>query len=119
MAKKSLTTTTQPAAVKKEVAKVRREVAEAIAQAPVVTMTEERIEHAHKPTEVHRRIVFVGTCSNCDHVPMRVNRLLAMFSVIIFVLSAMVLLNSSGLGLPSIEFAGDVAPIEIRFQRLN
>jgi hypothetical protein len=116
---KKTTPTKTSSSVKKEVEMMRKEVAEAVSQAPIVSMDEERIEHTHKPTEVHRRVVFVGTCSNCDHVPLRLNKLLALFSVIIFVLSSIVLLNGSGLKLPSIEFAGDTAPIEIRFQRLN
>lgn len=119
-AKKTKTTNAvKPTAIKKEVAAIRKEVAAAVAEAPLVSVTEERIERPNRKTEVHRRIVFVGTCSNCDHVPVRVNKLLALLSVIIFALSAIVILEGAGLGLPSIEFAGDIAPIEITFPRLN
>lgn len=87
--------------IKKEVSQARKEVIASVETAPVVTVTEKRIEGHHKPAEVHRRIVFIGTCSNCDHVPMRVNKLLALMSLIIFVLSGIVMAQG-GFPLPEI-----------------
>ncbi len=39
-----------------------------------------------------RRFVFVGSCSNCDHIPMRVGRLIALMSFLIVVLSGMLIM---------------------------
>jgi len=82
------------AAAKKVVAKARAEAKKAIADAPVVTITEKRITRANKPVEIHRRVVFVGSCSNCDHLPVRVSKLMALFTLIIAVLSGVIISQS-------------------------
>lgn len=51
---------------------------------------------------IHRfekRFVFVPSCSNCDHVPMRINRLVAMMTVLVAVLSGMVIAQSQSVDL--------------------
>lgn len=102
---KSKTRTTtksiKPAEAKKIVTEARAEAQEAIAQAPVVTITEKRVEHAHRPVEIERRIVFIGTCSNCDHLPMRVSKLLMLMIVLVAVLSGLILSRSFPLQLES------------------
>ena len=82
------------AAAKKVVAKARAEAKKAIADAPVVTITEKRIVRANKPVEIQRRVVFVGSCSNCDHLPVRVSKLMALFTLIIAVLSGVIISQS-------------------------
>ena len=99
----------------KTIAEARKEVLEAVDQAPVITVTEKRIKHKHKPVEVHRRIVFVGTCANCDHVPMRVSKLLALMSLIVFVLSSIIIAQGPLPNIPTIQFANDDAPILIQY----
>ena len=39
----------------------------------------------------NKRFVFVPKCSNCDHVPMRINKLVALMAVLVAVLSGMVI----------------------------
>ncbi len=38
-----------------------------------------------------RQFVFVPKCSNCDHVPMRINKLVALMSILVAILSGMVI----------------------------
>jgi len=111
--------TLKKSVAKKTIKEVRKDAIKAVEHAPMVTVTEKRIEHANKPVEVHRRVVFVGTCANCDHVPMRVGKMLALMSLIIFVLSGIIIVQAPGLELPSIQFAGADAPIEINFHGLK
>lgn len=42
----------------------------------------------------NKRFVFVPKCSNCDHVPMRINKLVAMMSVLVAILSGIVIAQS-------------------------
>jgi hypothetical protein len=42
----------------------------------------------------NRQFVFVPKCSNCDHVPMRINRLVALMTVLVVILSGMVIARS-------------------------
>lgn len=38
-----------------------------------------------------KQSVFVPKCSNCDHVPMRINNLVALMTILVAVLSGMVI----------------------------
>jgi hypothetical protein len=102
--------------ITKKAAKPRRKKSiKAGAHSPVVTLIEKHFETPDKASAVHRRVVFIGKCSNCDHVPMRVSRLLALMSLLIFVLSGIIIAQGPAFELPSIQFAGADAPIEINF----
>jgi hypothetical protein len=87
----------KPAAAKKIVAEARSEAKAAIDQAPIVTITETQVKRPNKVVEVEKRIVFVGTCANCDHLPMRVNELLGVVVVIVAILAGM-LISTTALG---------------------
>ena len=63
--------------------------------APSVAILENEIYHANKPVEIQRKIILVGTCRNCDHMPMGVNKLVAVLSLAIAVLSGMLIYSSS------------------------
>ena len=57
---------------------------------------------------IHRfekRFVFVPLCSNCDHVPMRVNRLVALMTVLVVVLSGIIITQAQSIDLTSILVA--------------
>lgn len=57
---------------------------------------------------IHRfekRFVFVPSCSNCDHVPMRINRLVALMTVLVAVLSGMVIAQSQSIDLTQLLLA--------------
>jgi len=56
---------------------------------PVVTVIEKEIQTSHGPVEVHHKYVFIGTCRNCDHMPMGVNKLVGVLSIAILILSGM------------------------------
>ncbi len=59
--------------------------------APIVTVTESKVTQKPVPVEVHRKIVYIGACRNCDHMPMRVEKLVAVLSILIAILSAVVI----------------------------
>lgn len=62
---------------------------------PVATIVEKTVDPvSHKPKELHRKILFIGTCKNCDHVPMGVNKLVAVLSVTIAILSGLLISQS-------------------------
>ena len=63
--------------------------------APSVAIFENEIHHANKPVEIQRKIILVGTCRNCDHMPMGVNKLVAVLSLAIALLSGMLIYSSS------------------------
>ncbi|MBI2473011.1 hypothetical protein HYV70_00440 [Candidatus Uhrbacteria bacterium] len=63
--------------------------------APSVAILENEIHHANKPVEIQRKIILVGTCRNCDHMPMGVNKLVAVLSLAIALLSGMLIYSSS------------------------
>lgn len=50
----------------------------------------------------HKRFVFVPKCSNCDHVPMRINRLVALMTVLVAVLSGLVIAQSQPVDLSNL-----------------
>lgn len=83
--------TVKPAVAKKIIAKAREEVKQAVEEAPVVTITETQIMQTNKPVEVYRKVVFVGHCTNCEHLPVRVSKLLAVFCILIAVLSGIII----------------------------
>jgi hypothetical protein len=73
--------------------------------APSVTILENEVHHADRPLEIQRKIILVGVCRNCDHMPMGVNKLVAVLSLAIAVLSGMLIYSSSPtqLRMPSIS----------------
>ena len=72
---------------------------------PVVTVVEKEVHTHHGPVEVHHKYVFIGTCRNCEHMPMGVNKLVAVLSIAITVLSGMLISTSLPLDfhMPSIS----------------
>jgi len=48
---------------------------------PVMAMIKEEVQVANKPVEVHHKIVYIGTCRNCEHIPMKVDKLVAVMAV--------------------------------------
>lgn len=72
---------------------------------PVVTIVEKEVATSHGPVEVHHKYVFIGTCRNCDHMPMSVNKLVGVLSVAILILSGMLISTAfpSDFQLPSIS----------------
>ncbi len=74
---------------------------------PVVTVVEKEVHTPHGPVEVHHKYVFIGTCRNCEHMPMSVNTLVAVLSVAITVLSGMLISTSLPLDfhMPSISMS--------------
>ena len=61
---------------------------------PVVTVVEKDVQTAHGPVEVHHKYVFIGTCRNCDHMPMSANKLVAVLSIAIAILSGLLISTS-------------------------
>lgn len=61
---------------------------------PVVTVVEKEVHTSHGPVEVHHKYVFIGTCRNCDHMPMSANKLVAVLSIAIAILSGMLISTS-------------------------
>lgn len=51
-------------------------------------------DHPLSTEKIEHRIVFVGTCANCEHVPMPIGHLIAVFSLMVFMLSGIVLYQS-------------------------
>lgn len=76
---------------KKTAAKAIKTVVEEL---PVIDILEEQKDHG-RMTKIRHRIVFVGSCKNCEHIPMKVSGLIAVMSLIIAVLSGMLLTQSS------------------------
>lgn len=92
-AKKSVA---KKAAAKKRAAKKPAPVVKVEEQVvPVVTVVEKEVRTAHGPVEVHHKYVFIGTCRNCDHMPMSVNKLVAVLSIAIAILSGMLISTST------------------------
>ena len=73
--------------------------------APAVAMIETETHNFNKPVEIQRKIILVGTCGNCDHMPIGVNKLVAVLSLAIAVLSGMLIYASSPMSfkMPSIS----------------
>lgn len=61
----------------------------AVAKKPAVIKAQSPVEKIIY--RFHKRFVFVPKCSNCDHVPMRINKLVALMTVLVAVLSGMVI----------------------------
>lgn len=92
--------------IKKRVAKKPVQVVKVEEQVvPIVTVVEKEVHTAHDPVEVHHKYVFIGTCRNCDHMPMSVNKLVAVLSIAIAILSVMLISTSLPMNfeLPSIS----------------
>ncbi|MBI4592545.1 hypothetical protein HY733_03815 [Candidatus Uhrbacteria bacterium] len=75
---------------------------------PVLTVVEKEAHTAHGPVEVHHKYIFIGTCRNCEHMPMSVNSLVAALSVTIVILSGLLISTSlpSNFRIPSISMSG-------------
>jgi len=79
--------------------------------APVLTL----IEHDHDALDVEqdeapahtfqKRLIFVGTCNNCDHLPMRINKLVALMSYLILILSSIVIAQANPLDVSGLILA--------------
>lgn len=41
-----------------------------------------------------KRFAFIPSCTNCEHVPMRINRLVALMTILVTVLSGIVIAQS-------------------------
>ena len=48
---------------------------------------------------IDKRVIYISTCSNCDHVPVGVNRLVGVLVIVIAILSLMVLSSAGTLDL--------------------
>lgn len=74
---------------------------------PVVTVVEKEAHTANGPVEVHHKYVFIGTCHNCDHMPMSVNQLVAVLSIVIVILSGLLISTSLPINfkIPSISIS--------------
>lgn len=49
-----------------------------------------------------KRFVFVPKCSNCEHVPMRINKLIALMTILVVVLSGIVIAQSQVIDLSTL-----------------
>jgi len=84
---------------------------------PVEAMTV--IEHTHMtpkakhtPMDIKRRVVFVGTCTNCDHLPTRVNKLMTLMSLMVAILAGIVVYQSPELA-TTVQFVSDHSSVAI------
>lgn len=66
-----------------------------ISSMPPMMIIEEDIKQPKKDLEVHRKVMVVNACDNCDHMPLRVNHLVGIMGVAIAVLSGMLLYTST------------------------
>lgn len=64
---------------------------------PAVTITEDEIHEHNKPLEIHRKIVLTGVCTNCEHIPMNVSKLVTILSVVIIILSCVIIFSANPL----------------------
>ncbi len=92
VAKKPVAKQTVELKIEKTVQQVVEEAIEM--KAPIVSVTESKVTHEPVPVEVHRKIVYIGTCRNCDHIPMRAEKLVAVLSIMIAILSGIVILGA-------------------------
>ncbi|TAL51397.1 hypothetical protein EPN81_00030 [Patescibacteria group bacterium] len=72
---------------------------------PVVTVVEKAVPTTQGSVEVHHKYVFIGSCRNCEHMPMGANKLVAVLSIAIAILSGMIISTSlpTSFELPSIS----------------
>jgi hypothetical protein len=58
--------------------------------------------------QVHRKYIWIGTCKNCDHMPMSANKLVAVLSIAIAILSGLLISTSLPMNfeMPSISMSG-------------
>lgn len=83
------------ASAKKRVAKKLKPIVTVEEQmVPVVTVVEKEVQTQHGPVEVHHKYVFIGTCRNCEHMPMGANALVAVLLVAMTILSGMIISTS-------------------------
>ncbi|MFA4846053.1 MAG: hypothetical protein WC654_05845 [Patescibacteria group bacterium] len=99
----------KPAAKKKAVKKASKSRAVkkqtlVLNNAPVL-MQETEVHKPNHTIEIHRKFVLVGTCSQCDHMPMHAGRLVALLSVVIAVLSVMLIAQSGAIDLNQFQFS--------------
>lgn len=109
-------TKTKKETVKKTPAKKKKSVAKKKAPAKkksahmlsvVVHEHDEQDASVLAPVEriIHRfekRFVFVPSCTNCEHIPMRINRLVALMTVLVAVLSGIVISQGQAIDLTNI-----------------
>ncbi|MBM5789564.1 hypothetical protein FJZ23_00505 [Candidatus Parcubacteria bacterium] len=104
------------AKVKTKVKKAPAKKTKAKSSAPVLAV----MVHEHEETQeqeapitpvekiIHRfekRFVFVPSCHNCEHMPMRINRLVALMTVLVAVLSGLVIAQTQSVDLTQLLFA--------------
>jgi hypothetical protein len=66
-----------------------------ISKMPVIAVIEEDIKAPKQHVQIHRKMVLFGSCANCEHMPMKVNKLVGVLSIAIAILSGMLLYTSS------------------------
>lgn len=93
---KSVKKVSKPAAAKKQMLVLNN--------APVL-MQETEIHKPNHTIEIHRKLVLVGSCAQCEHMPMHTGRLVALLSVLITVLSVMLLVQSGAIDLSVLQYA--------------
>jgi hypothetical protein len=82
--------------IRLEVAPASKEIARGpFSPMPAVTIIEEDIIQPKKDLEVHRKMMVVNTCENCEHMPLRVNHLVGIMALAIAVLSGMLIYTST------------------------
>lgn len=75
---------------------------------PVITMVEKQVHSTQPTVEVHHKVVFLGSCKNCEHMPMGVNKLIGILSISIAILSGLLISTSlpGTFEMPSISMSG-------------
>lgn len=75
---------------------------------PVVTIVEKQVHSARPVTRVLHKVVFLGSCRSCEHMPMGVNKLVGVLSIVIAILSGLLISVSvpGSFEMPSISMGG-------------
>lgn len=73
---------------------------------PVVTIVEKEVHTVDGPVEVRHKYVFIGSCRSCDHMPISANKLVAVLSIAIAILSGLLISTTVPMNfqMPSISF---------------
>jgi hypothetical protein len=94
--KKSAKKSAKPVAAKKQIL--------ILDNAPVL-MQETEVHKPNHTIEIHRKFVLVGSCSQCEHMPMHSGRLVALLSIVVAVLSVMLLTQTGAIDLSGFSYA--------------
>lgn len=79
--------------------------------APVL-MEETEVHKPNHTVEIHRKFVLVGVCSNCHHMPMRANKLVALLSLALLILSGMIIFDTAPESL-DLTFGFQAEPVQM------